>query len=112
MALLLENQIQDEIPDAVGKCLEELRKIPTWTKKKIELFAAFESMAKREKYLHFTGDFRDYHLQTKGQHCLYDVPVNQRGALKVFAGKRIRLVCGSKSNRIEGRYFYAKKIIK
>jgi len=112
MALLIENQIEDNLTDEVGKCLKEFSKIKTWTKKKIELFDAFEDMVRREKYLCFRGDFRDYHLPRKGQHCLYDVPLNQRGSLKVYAGKKIRLVCGGKWNLREGRIFYAKRIIK
>ena len=45
--------------------------------------------------------------------CLQEmqsVPLNQKGALKRFAGKRIRLVCGGKSNRYSGRYYYAKPV--
>ena len=110
MALSVEDRIEDNLPDAIGKCLRAFNQIPTWNKEKIELFDAFLRLASKEKYLEFTGDFRDYHLQRKGQHCLYVVPENQRGALQIFAGKKIRLVCGGKWNEGEGRIFHAKLI--
>jgi hypothetical protein len=53
---------------------------------------------------------RDYLLYGSGNSCLLDVPLKQKGALKKFAGKRIRLVCGGKSNRYSGRFYYAKPI--
>ena len=112
MALKQEDQIPDNLKDAEGECLRKLNSIPTWNTEKIILFDAFEGLARAKgSYLKFTGDFRDYHLQTKGQHCLYQVPLNQRGALAAFAGKKIRLVCGGKYNLREGRYFYAKSVL-
>jgi hypothetical protein len=55
---------------------------------------------------------RDYLLSGSGNSCLYQVPFNQRGALSVFAGKFIRVVCGGKSNRYSGRHYYAKPVTK
>jgi len=110
MALQIKDQIEDDLPDAIGVCLRSFNAIPTWTNKKIEMFDNFLKLAKKEKYLEFRGDFRDYHLQRKGEHCLYVVPDNQRGALQVFAGKKIRLICGGKWNQREGRIFHAKII--
>jgi len=110
MALVSENKIHDDLTDEIGKCLRELDTHPRWTKEKHKLFSNFERLAKKHKYIFFTGDFRDYHIERKGEHCLYDVPLNQKGALKVYCGKRIRLVCGSKSNQREGRFFYAKNV--
>lgn len=110
MTLIEKNKIYDDLPDEIGKCLRKLNTHLSWTKEKHGIFADFESLAKKGKYIFFTGDFRDYHLERKGEHCLYIVPVTQRGALKVFSGKKIRLVCGSKSNQREGRFFYAKNI--
>lgn len=110
MAFKFEDQIEDDLPDAIGNCLRAFNDIPTWTKAKNEMFDAFLTLAHREKYLEFRGDFRDYHLQRKGQHCLYVVPVDQRGALQVFAGKKVRLICGGKWNAREGRIFHAKVI--
>jgi hypothetical protein len=110
MALKLEDQMPDELDDQVGLCLREMRSIPTWTTRKFELFAKFKRLAKIKRYLLFTADVRDYQLYGSGKSCLFDVPINQRGALKKFAGKRIRLVCGGKSNRYSGRFYYAKPV--
>lgn len=110
MAFKLADQLEDNLQDAIGKCLRAFNEIPTWTKAKNEMFEDFLKLAKREKYLEFRGDFRDYHLQRKGQHCLYVVPLNQRGALQVYAGKKVRLICGGKWNAREGRIFHAQVI--
>jgi hypothetical protein len=64
----------------------------------------------RKRYVLFTADVRDYQLYGSGNSCLLDVPRNQKGALKRFAGKQIRLVCGGKSNRYSGRYYFAKPV--
>ncbi len=110
MALKRDMQIPDEIPDEAGLLLRSLNGIPTWTAKKFEFYASFELLAKRERYLSFTADCRYYHLERKGEHCLYDVPLNQRGALQILAGKRIRLVCGGSFNPYTARFYFAKKI--
>ena len=111
MALKLEQQLPDNLADEVGLCLQEMRSKPTWTAHKFELFAKFRQLARKKRYLLFTGDVRDYLLYGSGNSCLFDVPLNQRGTLKKFAGRRIRLVCGGKSNRYSGRYYYAKHVI-
>ena len=110
MALTPEQQLPDDLHDEVGLCLIEMRSIPTWTKRKFELFAEFQRLAKQKRYFLFTADGRDYLLYKSGNSCIFDVPANQRGALKKFAGRRIRLVCGGKSDRYSGRYYYAKQI--
>jgi hypothetical protein len=110
MAVKLEQQIPDKLTDEVGLCLREMRSIPTWTAQKFELFAKFKQLARRKRYALFTADVRDYLLYGSGNSCLLDVPLNQRGALKKFAGKKIRLVCGGKSNRYSGRFYYAKAV--
>jgi hypothetical protein len=110
MALTQDQLLPDDIEDDVGLCLRQMRSIPTWTREKFELFAKFEQLARKKKYFLFTADGRDYLLYGSGNSSLFDVPLNRRGALKKFAGKRIRLVCGGKSNRYSGRYYYAKAI--
>lgn len=102
----------DNLDDEVGRLLREIRSIPTWTTQKFEVFAAFERLARRQGYLLFTADMRDYNLPGSGNSCLYQVPLAQRGALKKFAGRFIRIVCGGKSNRYSGRYYYAKPVSK
>lgn len=110
MAFTVEQQFPDTLADEVGLCLQEMRSVPTWTARKYELFAKFQQLAKQKRYLLFTADVRDYLLYGSCNSCFLDVPLNQRGALKKFAGQRIRLVCGGKSDRYTGRYYFAKKI--
>jgi hypothetical protein len=102
----------DNLADEVGVVLRELRSLPTWTAHKYQVFAQFERLAHQNGYLKFTADMRDYRLSGSGNSCLYQVPFNQRGALSVFAGKFIRVVCGGKSNRYSGRHYYAKPVSK
>ena len=109
MALKLTDQMADEIDDEVGLCLRELIAIPTWTGDKHLLFAKLDRLVEGESYLRFRGDYRDYHLERKGQSCLFDIPENQRGALQKFRGQRIRLICAGRWDPYSGRLFYAKK---
>ena len=112
MALDPAYRFPDNLSDEIGVLLREMRSLPTWTARKYEAFAEFESFARKKGYLHFTADVRDYLLSGSGNSCLYQVPLNQRGALSVFAGKFIRVVCGGKSNRYSGRHYYAKPVTK
>jgi len=102
----------DNLDDEIGRVLREMRSMPTWTARKFEVFAEFERLARKKGYLHFTADVRDYRISGSGNSCLYQVPLNQRGALSAFAGKFIRVVCGGKSNRYSGRHYYAKPVSK
>jgi len=110
MTLMAEDKIHDDLQDDIGLILRQLEEIPTWTKRKFELFSVVCAKAKTEKYKGFRGDCRQYHLQRVGSHCLYDVPSKQRGALAVFAGMRVRLICGGRWDQYSGRYYYAKAI--
>ena len=110
MGLKVHDQIDDSIDDEVSLCLRKLHANPTWTAEKIQLFKQLMALTKRERYMRFTGDYRDYHLERKGQSCLYDVPLDQRGALKKFRGKRIRLICEGAWDQYAGRFFLAKAV--
>ena len=112
MALDSVYRFPDNLSDEIGVLLREMRSLPTWTARKYEVFAEFESLARKKGYMHFTADVRDYRLSGSGNSCLYQVPFNQRGALGVFAGKFIRVVCGGKSNRYSGRHYYARPVSK
>lgn len=100
----------DNLADEVGVVLRELRSLPTWTAHKYQVFAQFERLAHQNGYLKFTADMRDYRLSGSGNSCLYQVPLNQKGALGVYAGKFIRVVCGGRTNRYSGRVYYAKPV--
>ncbi len=111
MAFDVDDQIEDFLEDEVGLCLRNLHAIETWTAQKVKLFDLLEDLTKRGRYFSFTGDYRDYHLERKGQSCLYDVPMSQRGALKIFRGKRVRLICAGAWNQYAGRFFLAKPVL-
>ncbi len=110
MAFQAQDRITDSLDDDVGRCLQRLHAIPTWTAEKLSEFEELMRISKRQRYLRFTGDYRDYHLERKGQSCLYDVPVNQRGALEKFRGHRVRLICEGAWNQYAGRHFLAMKV--
>jgi hypothetical protein len=112
MSLLFAKQIPDSIDDEIGRCLRSFDAIDRWTAQKHALFGQFELLAKQAGYHCFTGDCRDYYLTRKGQRCLYDVPLKQRGALAKFAGRRIRLVCGGSLNPYSDRIYYASVVDK
>ena len=90
-----EDAIEDPSNDDIGQLMNAIRKIPTWTKVKQELFKELVTLLKKKKYIQFEGDFREYHLTRVGESCLYHIPINRRGHLSIFRGKTIRLVCVS-----------------
>jgi hypothetical protein len=104
------HKIIDSIDDSIGAHLRDFQALPTWTAEKALAFRTVSKLAAAERYLYFTGDFRDYPIEHKGDSCLYDVPTTQRGALKVFRGKRIRLICAGKTDGRAGRSYFAKSI--
>lgn len=102
--------IPDHVDDALGRLLRRLNTMPTWNKDKIELYREIEAEAKKQKYKSFKGDCRRYHIQRKGDHGLFDIPLDKRGALASFRGKRIRLICAGGWDQYSGRYFLAKDL--
>jgi len=110
MPLKVEDQISDCLTDDVGLLLRELHAIANWPAKKNQLFEHLMLVTKRERYFRFAGDHRDYHLVRKGQSCLYDIPLNQLGALRRFRGHRIRLICAGAWDQYAGRFFLAKLV--
>ena len=102
--------IRDDLEDALGDLLRRLNTMPTWTKEKINLYGEVETEAKKLKYKRFRGDCRRYHIQRKGDHGLFDVPIDKRGALAPFQGKRIRLICAGSWDQYSGRFYLAKPI--
>jgi hypothetical protein len=100
----------DDLDDVLGDLLRRLNTMPTWTKEKIDLYGEVETEAKAQKYKFFRGDCRRYHIQRKGDHGLFDVPIDKRGAMAQFQGKRIRLICAGSWDQYSGRFYFAKPI--
>jgi hypothetical protein len=107
-----EAKIIDPLSDQIGKLIEKIRAIPNWTKEKNGLRQSLISLLEKNRYISFCGHVDKYHISCVGESCLYDVPTNRRGHLKVFRGKRIRLVCiwSGRYDRLymAGKYFEMK----
>lgn len=99
--------------DSVDQILKDISTEISWTKRKKELFHDLNQRLEVEKYVIFHGDFRTYALQNKGASAIYQIPLDQRGTLKTYAGKTIRLICLDYSDRwpgYSGRKFALKAI--
>lgn len=64
-----------------------------WTGELERLRREFDKICELNGYKGLMVDARDYLVHRVGQSFLYDVPINKRGKLAEFAGKRIRVVC-------------------
>ena len=105
VAFTLQQQLSDDVDDAIGSQLRAFHAVPSWTQDKHALYWAMESAALDQGYMPFSGDSRDYLLERKGSSCLFDVPLHARGALKWFAGQRVRLICAGAWDQYSGRYY-------
>jgi len=83
----------DTQADLIGAKIAKLQAIPRWNGAKIKLRADLYAMLKFYGYRSFSTDTRDYHLHRVGQSYQYEVPLDKRGHLQPFRGKRVRLVC-------------------
>ena len=92
-------KLVDDVDDDIKDLLTSINDRTVWTQRcKDELRDLKKALAKR-KYTAFLGHPNRYHLSTIGESCLYDVPLDRRGELKIFRGMRVRIVCVS-----SGRY--------
>lgn len=73
-----------------------------WTSELERLRGDAERICELGGYKGLWVDARDYLVHRVGQSFLYDVPIDKRGNLAEFAGKRIRVVCTH--NGINQRY--------
>lgn len=101
------DQLPDIVDDPVRRALRHLQAQGGWTGEAHRLYRALEQQLRAAGYRRFTGDCRDYHLQRKGDWCLYDVPADQRGALQPWRGQRVRLVCAGGWDAYSGRGYFA-----
>lgn len=98
---------QDHIDGSVAELLREAAKFPNWNSRKRELVSESVAQAKRLGYISFTGDFRTYGIEHKGEQAVFEVLQGQRGALAPFAGQIVHLICLGKSDQRAGRHFLA-----
>ena len=88
-----EDKLLDDINDDVSVFLKELCQRTKWTQVQKDLLVKTIQVLNAKKYMSFEGHPSKYHLYTIGESCLYLIPDNRRGHLKVFRGKKVRLVC-------------------
>ena len=86
--------IEDNIEDNVFEILKEIRRIPGWKKNKKLLKEELFRRLTQEKYILFwASNQRTYLINHVGESYLYDVPIHLGGHLKVFRGRRVRIIC-------------------
>ena len=95
----LSEQLFDNIKDDIRTLLKSLDKRTCWNAEAKQSLNNLIELLKKKKYISFIGHPNRYHLTRIGSSCLYDVPTYRKGALALFRGKRVRLVCIS-----SGRY--------
>ena len=103
--LKAEDALLDTVDDKVRSSLTAVNAHATWNGERIALFEGLRQLLIKLKYKRFNSDGRRYHLFRKGQSCLYDVPENQRGFLRAFRKKRIRLICLGAWDSYSGRTY-------
>lgn len=89
----LQHVFPDTYHDVLGAKIKRMQEIDTWTSEKRRLRHDLEAMSPWFGYVGWTVDPRTYLVHQVGQSFLYDVPLNKRGRLAAFRGKRVRLVC-------------------
>ncbi len=104
---LLAHKIKDSLKDDIGQSIIKLQSISKWTEQKHLARKNLISMLEKHDYISFSGHVDKYHLSCVGESCIYDVPNNRRGHLKIFRGHRIRLVC-VRSGRFDRLYMAGK----
>jgi hypothetical protein len=89
----LEDKHPDPLDGELGALIKQLNDRIAWGHREQELRARLVRRMEVLGYVHLVGHPSRYHLTLVGESCLYDVPANRRGALKVFRGRRVRVVC-------------------
>ena len=94
---LAKFEFTDTIPDTyvdnIGMLLLEISKYKANTKSKRTLMHEVRDLMEQHGYISFAAQSQNYFLSRVGTSYLYDVPNTKRGKLRVFRGKRIRVVC-------------------
>ena len=89
-----ELMLDDDFQDDVYPLLQQLRNSTSWNKKKHEIKESLRSLLKSKSYVSIvTANPDRYHVSSIGSSYLYDVPLDKRGHLERFRGKRVRIVC-------------------
>lgn len=85
--------IKDTYPDEIGKLARALSARKGWTTKASEQRLGLVIQLESKGYISFDASVKTYGGWGIGESRLFYVPFERRGALRVFHGKAIRLVC-------------------
>ena len=99
-----KDTIEETFSDEVGILLLEINKYNSMTKEKRNLLNKVVELMDANDYISFLGQSQNYFISRVGESYLYDVPSNKNGNLKVFRGKRIRVVCVGSGTRFDRSY--------
>ena len=86
-------QLSDDVKNDIKNLIDKLNARGSSTDQAETDRQALISRLQERGYIEFEGGPYRYNLFTVGESCLYNVPLNRRGHLAVFRGKRIRIVC-------------------
>jgi hypothetical protein len=89
----LDHVLPDLCEDVLGAKIRRLQVIDGWTAEKRKLQHDLEVMSPYFGYVGLQVDPRSYIVHQVGQSFIYDVPMDKRGNLAVFRGKRVRIIC-------------------
>ena len=89
----VEDTIQDDRLDEVGRLIKAIQQIPTVTNEKRALIAELQNVAANRGYISFVAGNHRWHVGKVGESYLYQVPENKLGHLAQFRGKLVRVVC-------------------
>lgn len=91
--ILVRDISPDTYDDCLGAKIRRIQEISGWTAEKRRLQRELEVMSPYFGYVGLHVDPREYLLHLVGQSFQYHVPLNKRGRLAQFRGKRVRMVC-------------------
>ncbi len=98
------DQIPDTLDDDIGRLLAQFRGAGAGTTAgNAAITRAIQAMTDAG-YVTIHGTYKSYSISRIGQSCLYDVPLDRRGNLLPFRGKRVRIV-------VVSNYGYNGKVI-
>ena len=104
-----EDKILDPRDDRIGCLLEKISALEIWNSEKWGLAAHAKREMLADGYIEFESYSSSYHLSNVGDSCFFDLSPKHNGKLKVYAGRRVRVVC-SGSGRYWKRKFMAKPV--
>jgi hypothetical protein len=91
--------IKDVLDDVPGRLARKIQSFGRWNSETLKLREELIKTLSSRGYIEFDANVTNYGTWQVGESTLMYVPPSRRGALSVFTGKTIRLVC-----TISGRY--------